>query len=145
MNTNTQTTYGIFIMRVALGIVLLAHSVYLKLVIFTLPGTAAYFASIGLPGPLAYVVFTAEALAGLALIAGFKTRLVAALVVPILAGATWAHAGNGWLFTNNGGGWEYPVLLTVMAAAQALLGNGAFAVDEFFAGHARVPLLERHA
>ena len=38
------------------------------------------------------------------------------------------HAGNGWLFTNEGGGWEYPVFLTVAAGAVALLGDGAYAL-----------------
>jgi putative oxidoreductase len=48
--------------------------------------------------------------------------------VPVLIGATWAHAGNGWLFTNKGGGWEYPLFLAFAAVAQALLGGGAFAL-----------------
>ena len=45
-----------------------------------------------------------------------------------LLGATWAHAGNGWLFTAANGGWEYPAFLTAAAAVQALLGDGAFAL-----------------
>ncbi|MFK5912749.1 MAG: DoxX family protein [Woeseiaceae bacterium] len=120
---------GTFILRVALGSVLLAHSLYLKLMVFTLPGTAQFFASIGLPELLAYAVFSIEAIAGVALILGFKTRLFSALVIPVLLGATWAHLANGWLFTNAGGGWEYPLLLAVMALAQVGLGNGKYAVS----------------
>ncbi len=44
---------------------------------FTLPGTAAFFAAQGFPGWTAYVVVAAELLAGVALIAGFQVRLVA--------------------------------------------------------------------
>ena len=62
------------------------------------------------------------------LVLGIRSRWAALAVVPVLAGATWAHAGSGWLFTNAGGGWEYPALLTVLAAAQALLGAGALAL-----------------
>ena len=49
------------LLRVTLGVMFLAHSVVLKLFTFGLAGTAGYFASIGLPGGLAYVVFAAEA------------------------------------------------------------------------------------
>ena len=119
---------GTFILRVALGAVLLAHSVYLKLMVYSLPGTAQYFASIGLPEFLAYAVFTIEAVAGVALILGIKTRVFSALVIPVLLGATWAHAANGLIFSNAGGGWEYPLLLSIMAFAQMGLGDGKYAM-----------------
>lgn len=118
---------GAFILRVALGSMFIAHAL-LKLFVFTLPGTAAFFASLGLPGVLAYPVFAAELLGGLALVLGWKVRVVAAALVPVLLGATWAHAGNGWLFTAPNGGWEYPLFLTLATAVQALLGEGAFAL-----------------
>ena len=119
---------GTLIHRVALGSVLLAHSVYLKLMVFTLPGTAQFFDSIGLPGFLAYAVFAIEAVAGIALILGIKTRVFSALVIPVLLGATWAHSSSGWLFSNAGGGWEYPLLLVVMAFTQVALGDGKYAL-----------------
>jgi len=119
---------GTLIHRVALGSVLLAHSVYLKLMVFTLPGTAQFFDSIGLPGFLAYAVFAIEAITGIALIVGIKTRIFSALVIPVLLGATWAHSSSGWLFSNAGGGWEYPLLLVVMAFTQIALGDGKYAL-----------------
>ncbi|MFV2056300.1 MAG: DoxX family protein [Thiohalomonadales bacterium] len=119
---------GAFMLRVALGSVLLIHSLYLKLVVFTLPGTAQFFTSIGLPGLLAYAVFSIEVVAGIALIIGFQSRLFSALVIPVLLGATWAHWSNGWLFTNQGGGWEYPLLLVVLAFVQISLGDGKYAL-----------------
>jgi len=120
--------YAALMLRIALGAMFLAHSLWLKLVVFTLPGTAQFFDSIGLPALLAYVVFAMETLGGIALILGLGARWVALALVPILLGATWAHAGNGWLFTNSGGGWEYPLFLTIAAAVQALLGDGAYAL-----------------
>lgn len=135
MNERDSTALGAFLLRVALGVMFLAHSVWLKAFVFTLPGTAQFFQSLGLPAALAYAVFAAEAIGGVLLILGVQVRLVAAALVPVLAGAAWAHAGNGWLFTNAGGGWEYPVFLAVAAVAQALLGEGAFALSPR-AGHA---------
>jgi putative oxidoreductase len=60
---------------------------------------------------LGYVTFGAELVGGILLIAGVRTRLVSLALVPVLLGATWAHAGNGWLFTSPNGGWEYPRVL----------------------------------
>ena len=90
--------YGIALLRVSLGVMLVAHSVLLKYFVFTLPGTAQFFVSIGLPGPLAYGVFALEAVGGIALILCVGTRVVSAAIIPVLLGATWAHAGNGWVF-----------------------------------------------
>lgn len=123
-----NTQLGITLTRITLGLVLIAHSAWLKGVVFTLPVTAQYFSSLGLPAALSYVVFLIEIFAGLALIVGWQSRLAALSVVPILLGASWAHWSNGWLFTNPGGGWEYPLLLAVLAVAQVFLGDGVFAV-----------------
>lgn len=127
MTESTMGPYGAALLRVSLGVMFLAHSVLLKYFVYTLAGTAAFFESIGLPSTLAYVVFAAEAIGGVLLILGVQTRLVAVALLPVLVGAIWAHAGNGWLFTNANGGWEYPLFLAVATAVQALLGPGAFA------------------
>jgi putative oxidoreductase len=116
------------LLRIALGLMFLAHSVVLKLFVFTLPGTAQFFSSIGLPGWTAYLVFILEAVAGVLLVLGIQSRWVALATIPILAGATWAHWGNGWMFANENGGWEYPAFLTLLAFIQALLGDGSHAL-----------------
>lgn len=127
-HSHSAADYGVTLLRVALGVMFLAHGL-LKVLVFTLPGTAGFFASVGFPGFLAYIVAPAEILAGVALLAGYRTRLVAALSVPILIGAASVHFGNGWVFSAPKGGWEYPVYLIVAAVAQSLLGSGAWAVD----------------
>jgi len=129
MNKFINTDTGILILRISLGFVLLAHSLYLKLVIFTLAGTADFFVSIGLPAFLAYVVFFTESISGFALILGIKTRFFAGLVIPVLLGASWVHSSNGWLFTNTGGGWEYPIFLAAMALVQLNLGSGKLVLN----------------
>jgi len=139
MNSAISRDYGIGLLRVSLGLMFIAHSVVLKYFVYTLGGTAQFFESIGLPGALAYVVFWMEAIGGVLLVLGVQTRVVAAALVPVLAGATWAHAGNGWVFSNANGGWEYPLYLTVLAVAQVLLGEGAFALSRRHARGALAP------
>ena len=137
MDQTSRVMYATALLRISLGIMFVAHSFILKYRVYSLAGTAGYFESIGLPGMLAYVVFWAEFLGGLLLIAGVASRWVAALLVPILVGAVWAHAGNGWVFSNADGGWEYPLYLVVLAFVQVLLGDGALSLG------ARLNLAER--
>ena len=119
--------YGALLLRVSLGVMFLVHSLYLKLVVFTLPGTVKFYESIGLPGWGAHATIAVEAIGGVLLVAGYKTRYVALATLPVLLGATWVHSGNGWLFTNANGGWEYPVFLAVAVVVQSLVGDGALA------------------
>jgi putative oxidoreductase len=129
---DTRTApYAAFVLRVALGAMFIAHAL-LKYYVFTLPGTAQFFQSLGLPGALAYLTFWAELAGGALILAGVYSRWAAAALVPILLGATWAHAGNGWLFTAPNGGWEYPAFLAAAALVQALLGDGRFALANLF-------------
>jgi putative oxidoreductase len=129
---DTRTApYAALMLRLALGTMFVAHAL-LKLFVFTLPGTVQFFESLGLPGALAYATFAAELVGGMLLIAGVGTRWVAAALVPVLLGAAWVHSGNGWLFSAPNGGWEYPVFLTLAAAVQALLGDGAYALGGRF-------------
>lgn len=125
---DTRTApYAVLLLRVSLGIMFIAHAL-LKYVVFTLPGTVKFFESLGLPGPLAYVTFAAELVGGLLILGGVYARWVALALVPILLGATWAHIGNGWVFSAPNGGWEYPAFLVVAALVLALLGDGKFAL-----------------
>lgn len=126
--TRTDTTpYAALLLRLSLGILFIAHGL-LKVFVFTLPGTVAFFESVGLPGALAYVVVAAEVGGGVLLILGVQTSLVALALVPVLIGATVVHLPNGWVFSNPNGGYEYPALWTVLLLVQSLLGAGAYAV-----------------
>jgi|TARA_B000000609_G_C24154292_1_gene339434 putative oxidoreductase len=117
------STWGLSLLRIHFGVILLAHG-WLKISVFTIAGTVGYFASLGLPSIVAYLTIFGEIAAGVALIAGIQTRLASILSVPILLGATFVHLGNGWLFSAEGGGWEFPASLTVIAIAIALMGSG---------------------
>lgn len=120
--------FAALVLRLALGVMFLAHAL-LKVVVFTVPGTVQFFESVGLPGALAYVTIAIELGAGVLLLIGFATRWVALLTVPVLLGAAMVHLPNGWVFSAQGGGWEYPVFLAVAAVVQFLLGDGAYALS----------------
>ena len=122
-----NAAWAALILRLALGVMFIAHAL-LKLFVFTLPGTAQFFGSLGLPPALGYVTFAAELVGGILLVLGIRTRYVAAALIPILLGATWAHVGNGWVFSAPDGGWEYPLFLTIAAGVQVLLGDGLAAL-----------------
>lgn len=128
MIDNRTAPYAALALRVSLGVMFIAHSLILKYFIYTLPGTAQFFESLGLPAALAYLTFWAELIGGVLLVAGVASRWVALALVPILAGAAWAHAGNGWVFSAENGGWEYPVFLIAASLVLALLGDGRFAL-----------------
>ncbi len=127
MNDARMTATAALLLRVALGTMFVAHAL-LKYFVFTLPGTAQFFGSLGLPPVLGYVTFAVELVGGVMLVLGVQTRAVALALVPVMIGATWAHAGNGWLFSAANGGWEYPAFWTVTLLVQALLGDGAYAL-----------------
>ena len=114
MTTQTNTAYAAAALRISTGVLFLAHG-WMKVSVFTIPGTVAFFESLGLPGVLAYFTIFAELAGGIALI-------------PVLLGATWAHSGFGWSFSNEGGGWEYPLFWAVVQGVVAVLGRGAFAL-----------------
>lgn len=132
MNTATTSStapadWGITLLRTSLGVMWIAHAL-LKWLVFTLPGTAQYFESVGFAGALAYPVFAVELLGGIALVLGIYARQVALALVPVMAAAAWVHLPNGWAHTSRGGGWEYPVFLTIASVVLWLLGDGALAL-----------------
>lgn len=133
MTTTTSTLpttadTGATVARLTFGGLLLSHGL-LKLLVFTVPGTVAYFGSIGLPPLAAYLTIFGELAGGLAITLGLFTRLAAVLSLPLLLGATWAHSGNGWVFSSTGGGWEFPAFLALIAVVVAIQGSGTLALS----------------
>ena len=124
----TSADLAATLLRVSMGVLFLAHA-GLKVFVFTPAGTAGFFASLGLPGPLAYLVIAAELLGGIALILGVYSRWVSLALVPILLGSIYVpHGAAGFFFSNEGGGWEFPAFWAVTLVVQALLGDGAYAL-----------------
>lgn len=120
--------YAALILRLSLGVMFLAHA-WLKIFVFGVPGVVAYFASLGLPAIFAYGVIALELFGAVALILGIYASWVALpLALEMLGTIVLVHGANGWLFTNKGGGWEYPAFWTTALVALYLLGDGAMAL-----------------
>jgi putative oxidoreductase len=127
---DTRTApYAALLLRLSMGILFILHGLYLKMFVFTMPGAASFFETLGLPGWFAWIVMLYETIGGIMLILGIETRAVAAFLGLHLLAAAWlGHAANGWVFTNQGGGWEYPVFWAIACFALALIGDGANAM-----------------
>lgn len=97
---------------------------------YGLKGTGGFMNSIGYrPGRrLALVGGLVELVGGLLLVLGFLTPLGAALIVGQMTAATMAvHLDKGlW---NDKGGYEYPLVLAVVALVVAFAGPGTISVD----------------
>lgn len=116
------------LLRIALALMFFAHA-WLKVKVFTIPGTVKYFESLGVPGFLAYLTIAAEVAGGVLLFLGIGTQWVALALVPLLLGTiVLVHGKNGWLFTNKDGGWEYPAFWVVGLLVLSALGDGAAAL-----------------
>ena len=109
---DTRTApYAALVLRVALGVMFIAHSLILKYFILRCPARRSSSSRSACPprwrtsrsGPSCSAVSRWSRASRLA---GWPWRSI-----PILAGATWVHIGNGWVFSNANGGWEYPVFL----------------------------------
>ncbi|MFX5207068.1 DoxX family protein, partial [Acinetobacter baumannii] len=82
----------------------------------------------GFPPSWAWPLVIAEVVGGSLILLGIHGRWASIALQPVLLGAIVIHAGNGWVFSNPNGGWEYPVFLIAVSIAHFLLGDGAFAV-----------------
>ena len=121
--------YGALLQRVSMGLLFILHGLYLKAFVFGMAGAGKYFASLGLPDWFAWVVVLYETIGGLALILGVYTRWVAVFLgVHLLFAAYLGHSANGWLFSGEGGGYEFPVFWAIACFSLALLGSGAHAL-----------------
>jgi putative oxidoreductase len=127
--------YGIFLLRVAVGIDWIVHA--LLKIWRGMYNYEALLAKNGITPLLAWPTFSVELIGGCAILLGWYTRQWSALLLVFLAVVVWAKWPVGWLYSNAGGGWEYPLFWLVAQAALVLAGSGAFAlqtVAEFKAG-----------
>jgi putative oxidoreductase len=129
MIDDAKAPYAALLLRVSMGILFILHGVYLKAMVFGMAGASGYFASLGLPGWFAWVVMLYETIGGIMLILGFYTRWVAIFLgIHLIFAGIIGHWSNGWVFNNEGGGWEYPIFWAIGCFALALLGDGAHAM-----------------
>ncbi|QCU79545.1 DoxX family protein [Citricoccus sp. SGAir0253] len=101
---------------------------------WTLAGTGAAFAEMGIPLPQVAATFAAivEFGAGALLILGLFTPIAAALTLVVTVGA-WlmVHLSNGIMVANNG--WELVAALALGALVFVAVGPGRFSLDALIA------------
>lgn len=129
---NNKYEASTLILRLVLGLTFLIHGV----VKFQggIENTVGWFASISLPGFLAYAVALIEVVGGIALIIGLGSKIVSALFAIIMLGAIFtAKLSLGFLGNGQMAGYELDVALLAMAVFITINGSKLFAVDQLFA------------
>lgn len=132
------TQWGLLILRVALGLVILPHGAQKLLGWFGgngFKGTMGFFTgTLHIPAPAALLVIVAEFFGALGLIFGLFTRLDAfGIALVMLGAAIMAHRPNGF-FMNWGGkqkgeGFEFHILAIGMALVLLVYGGGPLSLD----------------
>ncbi len=123
---------GLFIVRVALAIVFLAHGYNHLFGGGRIAGTARWFESLGMrPGRLhAWAASLAELGGGGFLALGLITPLAAGVVVGLMVVAlVTTHLHNGFFIFRPGEGYEYVLVLGLVALGLGGLGGGRWSLD----------------
>jgi putative oxidoreductase len=126
------------LLRVALGVTMIAHGYNHIWGGGKIAGTAGWFESMGLrPGQLhAWLASLTELGAGAMLILGLLNPLAAAGVVGVMTVALITnHFKNGFFIFRPGEGYEYVANLTVAGLALGALGPGAWSADKYLDVH----------
>ena len=128
MDTAKTLHYGLLVIRIVLGIVMVAHGGQ-KLFTFGHAGVAGGFAQMGMPAPqiAAALIIAVEFVGGLLMLAGLFTRWAGlAFAFAMLVASVQVHLPNGFFMP---GGYEFTMTLGAIALGLALTGGGRFSVD----------------
>lgn len=127
---------GLLLLRLILGLVFLLHGAQKLFGVFGghgLTGTTQFMNALGLhPAKWwATVAALGEFVGGLLLVLGLFTPLAALLVLAVMLVAILkVHVRKG--FWNSQGGYEYNLVLSVLATVLGLVGAGVFSLDAVF-------------
>jgi len=127
----TVSPYSYALIRFIAGAIVIPHG-YTKLFVTGVQGLADHVVVVlGLPMPLAWAYFIGilECFGAAALAVGFLTRPIALLLTIEFTIITFWHSGNGFVFSSPHGGYEYPLVLTVLYAAIFFRGAGRCSID----------------
>jgi putative oxidoreductase len=128
-----QINLGLLILRVAVGVTMLAHGYNHVFRGGRIPGTGRWFESLGMkPGVLhAWLASATELVAGTALLVGLLTPVAAGAIAGtmIVAWITNHRDAGFFVFRRPTEGWEYVMNLTAACFAIACLGAGDWSLD----------------
>lgn len=118
------------LLRLVVGATMIAHGLNHWLGGGRIAGTARWFAGLGLRNGVlqAWASVCTEVGAGVLLILGFGTPLACAAVIAVmLVAGLLAHRANGFFVFKEG--YEYVLVLAVVALALAFAGPGRLSID----------------
>jgi putative oxidoreductase len=136
----TDRSSASFVLRLVLALVMFPHGAQKVLGWFGGNGystTFGYFTgTLGVPALFTLLVFAAELLGPIGLLAGAFSRLAAAGLVAVMTGAIFmAHLPNGffmnWTGTQAGEGYEYHLLVIGISLALVIAGSGRWSFDRW--------------
>lgn len=122
-NKLTRPNTGLFLIRVVLGIIFIAHG-WSKLQ--GMEGTIGFFKSIGLGEFVAYAVSLIEFLGGLSMILGVGTAVFGVLLSVVMFGAMMTVKADSGL--TGPGGFELDIALLAMSLGIVLSGPGKYTI-----------------
>lgn len=117
-------------LRVTVGVIFAVHG---AMKLLDIPGTIQGFTQLGIPYPqyAVYLAIAGELLGGLGMVFGLLTRVAALGALCSMAVAiAYAHLGHGLLASK--GGWEYPLVLGMVALYLVTTGAGPFSMDALY-------------
>jgi putative oxidoreductase len=143
MNSEIKFNISLLVIRVTVAFTMLSHGVQKLFGWFGgygFEGTIGFFTdTIGLPYIVGLLIILTETIGMIFLLVGFLSRYFGIAVIVILLGAIWFHWPNGfymnWSGTLPGEGYEFHVLLIVLALVPIINGGGSYSLDNvFFSG-----------
>ena len=135
MDSRHATDMALLMLRVAAGGFLLPHALGKLFGWFNGPGLAGFAKELrdfGLPAapPMPLVLALLQVATGAAVLVGWHTHVAALIATVFLAFTAVLARPRGWFWMH--GGMEYPLMWTLLLAALALTGAGAFSLDHAF-------------
>jgi putative oxidoreductase len=124
---------ALLILRLGLGAVMFAHGAQKLLGLFGGHGPqlfVRFVGTLGMPASMAWLVIAVEFFGGIAVVFGVLSRLAAlGFAVEMVVAIVKLHWAQGFFMNRPGGaGYEYPLVLGVVAFVLLLSGPGRFAL-----------------
>ncbi len=124
--------FALLLLRVALGAIMWAHGAQKLLGMFGGPGPQGFIGMVGqlgMPPALAWLVIAIEFFGGIALVLGVLSRLAAlGFAAEMVVALIKVHLKNGFFIHCPKIGFEYVLILAVVAFALLLTGPGKFSL-----------------
>ena len=145
MRDRSAVDWALFVARVIVGVIFVAHGAQKLLGAFGGPGLAAV---VQMMGPLGYLVTIGEFFGGLGLIFGLLTRVAAfGVFCNMVVAVAMVHRQFGffmnWTGAQKGEGYEYHLLALAVTAFLMVRGAGAASADRLLSSSANDRLKAR--